>query len=386
MYTRVCDLKTLSLKKSLFLFGPRSTGKSTLLKKLFGTNRYINLLKSDIFLRLSERPVVIRDIIKEIVEHGPGDEGPIIIDEIQKLPILLDEVHDLIESQGIKFILTGSSARKLRRSGVNLLAGRAWQANLFPLVYAEIPEFNLEKYLLYGGLPQVYSSQSPEEELDAYLNIYLKEEIKEEALVQNFVNFSRFLKISALSNAKQINYSNISQETGVPVTTVRAYFEILSDTFVGFTLEPWHESKKRKAVSAAKFYFFDIGVANYLNGRKVINRNSDDFGEAFEHWMAMELRAYLSYQRIKEPLTYWRTTSKEEVDFIIGNKVAIEVKSTTKVLEKHLKGLKRLAEEGIIQCLFLVSFDEIETKTSDGVRTIHWKNFINDLWTGKIIS
>ncbi len=386
MYIRVCDLKTLSLKKSFFFLGPRSTGKSTLLKKLFGTDRYINLLKSDIFLRLSERPAAIREIIKEIVEHNPKDDGPVIIDEIQKLPILLDEVHELIESQKINFILTGSSARKLRRSGVNLLGGRAWQVDLFPLVYPEIPQFNLEKFLLYGGLPQVCASQFPEEELDAYINTYLKEEIKEEALVQNFVNFSRFLKISALSNAKQINYSNISQETGVPVTTVRAYFEILSDTFVAFILEPWNESKKRKAVSSAKFYFFDIGVANYLNGRKVINRNSDDFGEAFEHWVAMELRAYLSYKRIKEPLTYWRTTSKEEVDFIIGNRVAIEVKATTKVIEKHLKSLKRLSQEGIIQSLFLVSFDEIERKTSDGIRTIYWKNFINDLWCGKIIA
>lgn len=386
MYIRVCDLKTLSLKKSFFFLGPRSTGKSTLLKKLFGTDRYINLLKSDIFLRLSERPAAIREIIKEIVEHNPKDDGPVIIDEIQKLPILLDEVHELIESQKINFILTGSSARKLRRSGVNLLGGRAWQVDLFPLVYPEIPQFNLEKFLLYGGLPQVCASQFPEEELDAYINTYLKEEIKEEALVQNFVNFSRFLKISALSNAKQINYSNISQETGVPVTTVRAYFEILSDTFVAFILEPWNESKKRKAVSSAKFYFFDIGVANYLNGRKVINRNSDDFGEAFEHWVAMELSAYLSYKRIKEPLTYWRTTSKEEVDFIIGNRVAIEVKATTKVIGKHLKSLKRLSQEGIIQSLFLVSFDEIERKTSDGIRTIYWKNFINDLWCGKIIA
>ncbi|MEK6626216.1 MAG: ATP-binding protein [Bdellovibrionota bacterium] len=374
------------MKKSFFFLGPRSTGKSTLLKKLFGTDRYINLLKSDIFLRLSERPAAIREIIKEIVEHNPKDDGPVIIDEIQKLPILLDEVHELIESQKINFILTGSSARKLRRSGVNLLGGRAWQVDLFPLVYPEIPQFNLEKFLLYGGLPQVCASQFPEEELDAYINTYLKEEIKEEALVQNFVNFSRFLKISALSNAKQINYSNISQETGVPVTTVRAYFEILSDTFVAFILEPWNESKKRKAVSSAKFYFFDIGVANYLNGRKVINRNSDDFGEAFEHWVAMELSAYLSYKRIKEPLTYWRTTSKEEVDFIIGNRVAIEVKATTKVIGKHLKSLKRLSQEGIIQSLFLVSFDEIERKTSDGIRTIYWKNFINDLWCGKIIA
>jgi len=184
---------------------------------------------------------------------------------------LLDEIHELIESTKYKFILTGSSARKLKRTGVNLLAGRALQTNLFPLVSAEIPDFDLMKYLLHGGLPQVYKSSSAEEELDAYINTYLKEEIKEEALVQNFLAFARFLKVAALTNAEQINYSKVAQDSGIPASTIKSYYEILNDTFTGFILEPWQASKKRKAISTAKFYFFDVGLANFLNSVKVLN-------------------------------------------------------------------------------------------------------------------
>ena len=308
-----------------------------------------------------------------------------IIDEIQKIPILLDEVHDIIEKKKIHFVLTGSSARKLKRtklkrSGVNLLAGRAWQANLFPLTTQEITDFDLDKYLLYGGLPQVYSSAEPEEELDAYVNIYLKEEIKEEALVQNFINFSRFLKVASLANTQQLNYASVSQESGVPATSVKHYFEILEETFIGFNLASWNESKKRKAISAGKFYFFDIGVANFLSGTKVLNRNSDDFGKSFKHFIAMEIRAYLSYFRIKKELCFWRTSTKIEVDFIIGNDMAVEVKSSHKVSDKHLKGLRALQEEGIVSKFYLISFDENERITSDKIHIIHWKNFLANLW------
>ncbi len=383
MYQRKLNLKILVKNKSLFLFGPRSTGKTTLLIEQFKKSQIINLLRSEVFLRLSSNPSEIRDLIRKII-HDHDDEKFIIIDEIQKLPILLDEVHDLIESEKIKFILTGSSARKLKRSGVNLLAGRAWQTHLFPLSFSEITDFNLEKYLLIGGLPQVYTSDFPNEELDAYVNTYLKEEIKEEALVQNIIQFSRFLRIASLLNTQQINYSSIASDSSVPATTVKAYFEILDETFLGYVLHPWKESKKRKSIASGKFYFFDLGVAHFMSGLTVLNRNSDDFGKAFEHFIANELRAYLSYFRIKKELTFWRTQSKYEVDFIIGNDIGIEVKATTNVTLKHLKGLNALKEENIISKFYIVSFDKVERITENEITVVYWESFLKDLWSQKI--
>jgi len=380
LFSRILDLKSLAEQKSLFLFGPRSTGKTTLLKLQFHEDAIINLLRSSTFLALSGNPSALYDMVREITRT----HSTVIIDEIQKLPMLLDEVHDLIESKQVRFILTGSSARKLKRSGVNLLAGRAWQCNLFPLSFAEIDNFNLENYLLYGGLPQVYGSQYQAEELDAYINTYLKEEIKEEALVQNFTHFSRFLKVAAVCNAEQLNFANVSQETGIPATSVRSYFEILSDTFVGFLLEPWRKTVRRKAVATAKFYFFDVGVANFLNGVTMLNRDSAEFGKSFEHFIAMELRCYLSYNRIKRELCFWRTTGGVEVDFIIGDDMAVEVKATTRVTDKQLKGLRALKDEGLIRSYFIVSFDELDRETGDGIRILYWESFLKKLWGGSI--
>jgi len=380
LFSRILDLKSLAEQKSLFLFGPRSTGKTTLLKLQFHEDAIINLLRSSTFLALSGNPSALYDMVREITRT----HSTVIIDEIQKLPMLLDEVHDLIESKQVRFILTGSSARKLKRSGVNLLAGRAWQCNLFPLSFAEIDNFNLENYLLYGGLPQVYGSQYQAEELDAYINTYLKEEIKEEALVQNFTHFSRFLKVAAVCNAEQLNFANVSQETGIPATSVRSYFEILSDTFVGFLLEPWRKTVRRKAVATAKFYFFDVGVANFLNGVTMLNRDSAEFGKSFEHFIAMELRCYLSYNRIKRELCFWRTTGGVEVDFIIGDDMAVEVKATTRLTDKHLKGLRALKDEGLIRSYFIVSFDELDRETGDGIRILYWESFLKKLWGGAL--
>ncbi|MBA7528039.1 hypothetical protein ES705_20222 [subsurface metagenome] len=342
----------------------------------FSSDAIINLLKSSVYLPLADNPSLLREVALEICTNS----GTIVIDEIQKLPALLDEIHDLIETEDIRFILTGSSGRKLKRSGVNLLAGRAWEANLFPLTTMEIPDFNINRYLLYGGLPQVYGSEYPAEELDAYINTYLKEEIKEEALVQNFTHFARFLRIAAISNGEQLNYANISRDTGIPATSVRSYFEILSDTFIGFLVEPWKESKKRKAIATSKFYLFDVGVANFIQGITALGRNSSEFGTAFEHFIAMELRSYISYRRIKKNLTYWRTKTGIEVDFLVGTEAAIEVKSGSRVSDRHLKGLRALAEEGIITSLFFISFDELDRRTDDGIRVLHWRTFLQEMW------
>ncbi len=379
MYDRTLNMSRLVSHKSFFLFGPRSTGKTTLLQSQFPDLEIINLLSSATYLSLARNPSKLRDIVRE------DTSAIIIIDEIQKLPVLLDEIHYLIESTQNHFILTGSSARKLKRSGVNLLAGRAWEANLFPLVSSEIDNFDISRYLKYGGLPQVYSSKYPEEELDAYINTYLKEEIQAEALVQKQLSFSRFLKLAGFSNTEQINYSNIANDTGIPASTVRSYFSILEDTFTGFLLESWQESRRRKAVATPKFYLFDTGVANFLRGNNDIQEGSSEYGKVFEQFIAMELRAWLSYRRVKKTLRFWRTRSGTEVDFLLGRDTAVEVKAANTIHDKHLKGLRALKEEGIFSQFILVSFDVTNRETADGIRILHWSRFLEMLWKDNLM-
>lgn len=380
-YIRKLNLLELLNKKSFFLFGPRSTGKTYLIKQQLGDRCIIfDLLKGDLFLRLSADPSEIEGMI-DAKEH---DALPVVIDEIQRVPALLNEVHRLIEERQIRFLLTGSSARKLKKEHANLLAGRAWNAELFPLTSSEIPNFNLNKYLRYGGLPQVYPSPHPEEELDAYVNTYLKEEIQAEGLIRKLPPFSRFLRTAALSNGQILNFTEVASDSQVPPSTVREYYAILVDTLVGFFLEPWTRSKKRKAIQTAKFYFFDTGVTHTIAGTKHLDRNSDAYGISFEQFIGMEIRAYLSYSRTKEPLTFWRTTHGFEVDYLIGDHTAIEVKSTHKVSSRHFKGLKALQEEGIFKQYLLITQDKISVKKDD-ISTMHWTDFLKKLWDGAVV-
>lgn len=378
---RLLNLPNLLNKKSFFLFGLRATGKSSLIAQQFPASvPVINLLRSEIYLQLSAKPYQLESLIKPY-QHT----DIVIIDEVQKVPPLLDEVHRLIEEQGIRFLLTGSSARKLKRGGVNLLAGRAWEAHLFPLTSAEIPDFNLERYLRYGGLPPIYLSQEPEEELLAYTNTYLKEEIQAESLVRKIPAFSRFLQMAALTSGHCINFSSVSNDTGVPVSTIREYYQILEDTFVGFIVPAWTKTIKRKPVSTAKFYFSDIGLKNTLAEIKNLEPASDLYGQAFEHFIALELRAYLSYRRIHVVLSYWRSKHGHEVDFIINDEIAIEVKTTDKVNDKHLKGLKLLAEENICRRYILISHDTLH-RQENNIDIIHWRDFLKLLWQDQIIN
>lgn len=376
---RIIDLNHLLQRKSFFLFGPRATGKSTLVRRqLSATATSIDLLDSRFFLRLSAAPHDLAAII------DASDSRLIVIDEIQRIPELLNEVHRLIEERKITFLLTGSSARKLRRGQANLLAGRVWEARLFPLTWREIPHFNLGKYLRYGGLPPVYLSKFPEEELDAYVNTYLKEEIMAEGLIRNLPPFARFLRSIALANGEIINFTKLAHDCQVAPSTVREHVSLLEDTLVGFLLPAWTESKKRKAIKSGKFYFFDPGVTHTLAGTHVIDRNSDLYGRSFEQFIGMELRAYLSYRRMKYLLTYWRSTHGHEVDFLVGEKIAVEVKATTHVAPGDFKGLKSLSEEGIFKDLFLVSQDAISTGQGH-IHAIHWEGFLRQLWQDEII-
>lgn len=373
---RYLDLNHLLSMKSFFLLGPRATGKTSLIKhQLSEPLLRIDLLRSDMFLRLSNNPWELEDIINS---KKPAHEL-VVIDEVQKIPILLNEVHRLIEEKNIKFLLTGSSARKLKKENINLLGGRAWEADLFPLTMNEIPDFSLNRYLQYGGLPTVYLSNYPYEELVAYVDTYLKEEIQAEALVRKIQSFSKFLQISALTNGKVLNFNSLSSDSGIPASTIREYYQILQDTLIGFIVPSWTKTLKRKAMSTAKFYFFDIGVTHLLAGIKNIEPQSDLYGQAFEHFIAMELRAYISYKRKHLPLSYWCSTQGHEVDFVIGDDIAIEVKTTQTIGSKHLKGLAVLKEEKICKRYFLVSMDKIN-KTTDDIEMVYWEDFLNNLW------
>jgi uncharacterized protein len=378
---RFLQLDGLLAKKSIFLLGPRSTGKTSLIKhQLDPELLYVNLLRGDVFMRLNNRPWEL----EEIVAARTSQSNVVIIDEIQRIPELLNEVHRLIEEQKIKFLLTGSSARKLKKQGVNLLAGRAWRAELFPLTSIEILDFDLNKYLKYGGLPQVYLSESPEEELAAYVDTYLNEEIKAESLVRNLSCFTRFLETAALTSGTMLNFNSLSNDVGVPASTVREYYQILEDTLIGFTLPAWTKTTKRKAISTAKFFLFDVGVRNQLAQIRHLEPRSELYGNAFEHFIGCELRAFLSYHRNNSTLCYWQAKNGQEVDFIIGDEVAIEIKTAAQAQDKHLKGLLALKEEMICKKYYLVSFDRVHRRIQD-IEILHWQDFLQLLWDGKII-
>lgn len=372
---RVLPLQEEAAKKSIFLFGPRQTGKTTLLRHLFPESPYYNLLHSDLFFRLSARPSLLRE---ELHNHTDIDR-PVIIDEIQTLPVLLDEVHALIEENMIKFILTGSSPRKLRRGGYNLLGGRARTRYLHPFVYPELPQFELLTLLRYGTIPSIYFSEEPEEDLRAYCGTYLKEEIQAEGAVRKIENFSRFLETAAFSSAELVNYENIANDCAVPARTVREYFTVLEDTLIAAVIGPYKGGKKRKPVSAGKLYFFDVGVSNILSGRYVEKPKSEAFGKALEQYIYTEIAAYLSYRKDRRKCTFWRTAGGHEVDFVIGNDTAVEVKGSENISERHCKPLIYLAEETPLKHMIVVSLVE-QTRTIGNVTVLPVEKFLSNLW------
>jgi predicted AAA+ superfamily ATPase len=373
-----------SKQRSFFLFGPRQTGKTFLLNRLFPQAPYYNLLLSDVFFQLSRRPMRIREEVLAHHEHGTLVQ-PIVIDEVQKLPLLLDEVQYLIDSFSFHFILTGSSARKLKRGGANLLAGRARTHFLFPLVANEIPDFSLNRALNYGTLPSIYLSDEPWEDLSAYCGTYLQEEIQSEGVVRRIENFSRFLETAALSNGELLNFENVAGDCAVPPRTVREYFYILEDTLVGTMLRPFRKTRKRKSVSSAKFYFFDVGVGNVLAKRRNVVPKSEGYGKVLEHFIFTELRAYLSYTNDDRELSFFRTTGGQEVDFIIGDEVAVEVKSSDNITHRDLKALNLLHDDIPLRQKIVVSTERVPRRVGD-VDILPVLTFLNRLWTGEYTS
>ena len=387
---RALCLSSLLKRKSFFLFGPRAVGKSYLIRQELMSGKkpvvLFDLLQQRTFRRLSMSHSFMENSINEQISQQKKKDIVVVIDEVQKLPSILDEVHSLIEKRGWRFLLTGSSARKLRRGGVNLLAGRAWSTHLHPLTYFEIgfAKFNLNRHLLYGGLPFVYLSPEPEEELQAYVQHYLREEIQTEALVRNLPAFARFLSAVALCSGDLLNFAKLGNDYSIAPSTVREYYSILEETFLGFFLEPWTRSKKRKAISKAKFYLFDLGVLHSLIETKDLNIHSHLFGRSFEHWIIQEIKAWLDYKRLFLKMGYWQSVNRQEVDLTIGEEIAIEIKSTQSVSLKHLRGLKALQEEKIFKQFFLLSSDP-DNVLRDGVHCLHWSEFLKRLWNNQII-
>lgn len=380
MLQRLLSFKEINTD-SIFLWGPRQTGKSTLLKQLFPNTPYYDLLKSEVYSKYKLRPSQLRE------ECMMLDEGSIvIIDEVQKIPALLDEVHWLITNRGINFILCGSSARKLKRSGANLLGGRAIRKVLHPLVSAEIPDFDIDRAINYGMMPRHYLSTTPKKRLQAYIGDYLQQEIIAEALVRNLDSFTRFLEVAALSDSEMVNYAKIASDCGISAKTVKEYYLILEETLIGMFVPAYTKVVKRKVQSSPKFYYFDTGIANYLLHRGNLTRGTAEYGHAFEHLIIQELAAYLNYTESEKRLTFWHTLNNAyEVDAVIGEaELAIEIKSSSNVVSSHLKGLKAFKEEYPECKLVVVSLEE-RPRLFNGVEIWPVKDFLERLWMNKII-
>ena len=375
---RIQNIK-LPPNRSAFLWGPRKTGKTTLLRQQFPSACWIDLLDYDLFFPLSQKPSVLR----QIVESQPSKT--VVVDEVPKVPALMDEIHYLIENRQYQFILSGSSARKLKRGNVNLLGGRAWRFELFPFVAKELGDIELDKSLVSGFIPPHYLSVDSAMDLKAYIHDYLKEEIQAEALTRNLPAFSRFLQSAAITNGMLLNYSNAARESGVSVKTIREYYQILEDTLIGRQLSPWKKSRKRRLIETAKFYFFDVGIVSALLNYQRLTPGTAEYGRAFEHFILQECWAYRHYSGKDFPIFFWRTASGSEVDLILGDgEAAIEVKSTLNA-GSRTKGLHLFLEEFTYKKGFVVSKDPFPRKLNADVTVLPWRHFCDRLWNGDII-
>ena len=376
---RFLDARALVERKSCFLFGPRQTGKSTLVRQQFADCRIWNLLDQNLFRDLSRNPGLIRESLADAREPGT-----VVIDEIQRMPELLNEVHLMIEEHGSHFLLTGSSARSLRRKGINLLGGRAGRQALHPLVRAELNDrFRVDRALEFGLLPSVWFSDDPEQGLRDYAGDYLREEISHEAIVRNLPAFSRFLDVAALAHGQQINFASLGNDAQVSPSTARDYYGILQDTLLAHEVPAFTRTRKRKAVSTSKFYLFDIGVARHLQGRRGLAPGTPEYGEAFESYVFQEIKAFSDYHRLETP-RYWRSRSKLEVDFVLAD-IAVEVKAGRAVGRRDLKGLRALAEEKLFSRHILVSMDPYP-RVVDGIDVLPWDEFLDRLWGGTLVA
>ena len=373
---RVLDLPGLIQKKSYFLLGPRQTGKTFLIRQTLPDVRVYDLLDTTTYLALSQNP-------GRIMEELTARDRVVVIDEIQRLPELLNEVHRILENRGVRFLLTGSSARKLRRGGVNLLGGRARTKYLHPLTSGELGKrFDLGLAVERGLLPSIYFSDDPAADLQAYAGLYLQQEIVAEGATRNIPAFSRFLKVAAHCNGTIVNFTGVANDAQVPRTTVYEYFEILKDTLILQELPAWRKSSQRKPLVSSKYYFFDVGVVGALQGR-AFRSGTPEFGAAFETYLMHELVSYRDYVS-GDPLSYWRSTSGFEVDFIIGDHTAVEIKAKGNLAPQDLKSLRALREEGRLKRFICVSL-EPRPRAMDGCTVLPYREFLEALWGGEYV-
>ena len=368
--------------ETFFLWGPRQTGKTTLLRNTYPDARWVDLLKADEYRRYGARPERLRE---ELEDSPPRPGQQVVIDEIQKVPALLDEVHWLIENRNLCFGLCGSSARQVRRGGVNLLGGRAFRYQLGGLSAVEIGDvFDLDRTLTRGYLPRIHQSPSYARRLDAYVAVYLKEEVMAEGLARSLPVFSDFLEAAALSDGEIVNFRNIARECGVSGPTIKGYFQILEDTLLGTWLPAFRRRPKRRVIGAPKFYFGDVGVVNRLAHRGELLPGSTAYGKAFENWVFHELRLSLAYQESDRPLAYWRLAGGTEVDFIVGDmELAVEAKSSANVTSDHLKGLRSLIKDHQhVKRRVVVCREPRPRRTPDGIEILPAALFVERLWDG----
>lgn len=381
-YKRVLKIE-LPPKQSAFLWGARKTGKSTYLKENFKESVYIDFLRTDLMHEYTVRPSTLRE---RLIANEQAKKFPVILDEVQKVPGILDEVHWLIENTEMNFILCGSSARKLIKNQSNLLGGRAWRYEMFPLVYPEVDDYNLLQALTRGLIPSHYTQTQYKKSLKAYCNDYLKEEVFNEGLTRNIPAFSRFFESLGYSHGEMTNYANIARECGVDAKTVKEYYQILIDTLLGYFVLPYKKNQSRQVITKTpKFYLFDVGIAGYLTKRHLTELRGEQFGKAFEHLIFLEINAYRSLNDLDFSINYWRTKTGIEVDFILGDaETAIEVKGKNRIDNKDLRGLKTFAEEYKSKKLIIVC-NEKEPRRVDNILILPWKMFFEKLWSHKII-
>lgn len=383
MFKRTLNLPAPGTQ-TFFLWGPRQTGKTTLLRAHYSQSRWIDLLKADEFRRYLTNPEFLRE---ELEADNVGGGTQVVIDEIQKVPALLDEVHWLMENRGIHFALCGSSARKLRRGAANLLGGRAVRYQLHGLTAEELgADFDLSRLLNHGYLPRLTQAAQPTRLLSAYISDYLKEEVAAEGLVRNLPSFSGFLNAAALSDGELINFSNVATDCGVSSHTAKSYFEILEDTLLGRWLPAYRKRPKRRVTAASKFYLSDVGVVNSLARRGWMSPGSEAYGRAFENWVFHELSAYLDYMEPDGQLTYWRLAGGTEVDFVLDDmRLAVEAKSSERISSRHLKGLRSLVKDHPhAERRVVVSLEPRARRTEDGIDILPAEAFVHRLWSGEL--
>lgn len=384
MILRSLDIK-LPNGQSAFLWGPRKTGKTTFLRTAFPDSIVYDLLHTDLFLEFTKRPSLLRE---QLLAVDPGQlEKPIIIDEVQKVPHLLDEIHWLIENKGFRFIMCGSSARKLKRGKANLLGGRAWRYEMHPLVSTEISDLNLLKALNRGMVPAHYLQEEYRKSLRAYVRDYLKEEVFDEGLTRNIPAFSRFFDAMGYSHGELTNYANIARDCGIDAKTVKEYYQILIDTLLGTMIVPFQRRQDRQVITkAGKFYLFDVGVAGAITQRRIPQERGEQFGKALEHFILMEIIAHRAYKELDYDLNFWRTKSGLEVDFILGRgEVAIEVKGASRVDRSDVRPIKAFLQEYRPAKAFVVC-NESRSRVHEGVHILPWREFLKLLWNSAVIS